>query len=120
MNSSNDIFETLYRGRAQYRVLHRAVRMGWVRAIRNFAGGDFFTGRLEPQDGWFWWFKPFSKLKTAFCEYWTSIIIKISMIYVSKVSGQFMASLTQNYWSLYLIIHCKDFFEMFSMEEHKS
>ena len=30
--------------------------------------GDFFTRRWEPEEEWFWWFEPFSKLKTAFCE----------------------------------------------------
>ena len=38
----------------------------------------------EPEEEWFWQFKPFSKLKTAFREYWTSIKIKINMICVSK------------------------------------
>ena len=31
-----------------------------------------------------WLFEPFSKLKTAFCEYWTSIEMKINMTCVSK------------------------------------
>ena len=47
-------------------------------------GGIFFTGWKEPEDEWFWQFEPFSKLKTAFCEYWTSIKIKINMTCVSK------------------------------------
>ena len=46
--------------------------------------GDFFTRWWEPNEEWFWRFKNFSKLKTAFCEYWTLIKIKISMICVSK------------------------------------
>ena len=37
----------------------------------------------EPEE-WFWWFEPFSKLKTAFCEYWTSIKTKTNMTCVSK------------------------------------
>ena len=35
--------------------------------------GDFFTGLREPKEAWFWRFKPFSKLKTAFRECWTSM-----------------------------------------------
>ena len=46
--------------------------------------GDLFTRWQEPEEEWFWRFKIFSKLKTAFCEYWTIIKIKISMICVSK------------------------------------
>ena len=30
------------------------------------------------------WWQPFSKLKTTFCKYWTSIIIKIGMTFVYK------------------------------------
>ena len=37
--------------------------------------GDFFTGWREPEEYWLWWFEPFSKLKTAFCECWISIKI---------------------------------------------
>ena len=42
-------------------------------------GGIFFTGGKEPEEEWFWRFETFSKLKAAFCEYWTSIKIKINM-----------------------------------------
>ena len=49
-----------------------------------WGGGIFFTGWREPEEEWFWEFKPFSKLKTAFCEYWTSIKIEINMTCVSK------------------------------------
>ena len=52
--------------------------------IRNFAGGYFFTGWREPNEDWFWQFEPFSMLKVAFCEYGTSIKIKIDMIWASK------------------------------------
>ena len=38
----------------------------------------------EPEEEWFWPFEPFPKLKTAFCEYWTPIKIKISMTCVYK------------------------------------
>ena len=48
------------------------------------AGGIFFTRWWEPDKEWLWWFENFSKLKTAFCEYWTSIKTKISVICVSK------------------------------------
>ena len=41
--------------------------------IQNFAGGILLIGWQEPEEEWFWQFKPFSKLKTALCEYWTSI-----------------------------------------------
>ena len=40
--------------------------------------GDFFTGCWELEE-WFWPFKPFKMVKTASCEYWTSIKIKISI-----------------------------------------
>ena len=45
----------------------------------------FFTGWREPEE-WFWWFEHFSKLKTAFCEYWTSLKIKINMACMCKES----------------------------------
>ena len=47
--------------------------------------GYFFTGWREPEEEWFWWFEPFSKLKIAFCEYGTSIKIKINMACVQRV-----------------------------------
>ena len=56
----------------------------WGRENRRFYWGTFFTGSKEPEDEWFWWFEPFLKLKTAFCEYWTSIKIKINMTCLSK------------------------------------
>ena len=37
-----------------------------------------FTRWREPEE-WFWQFKPIKMLKTAFCEYWSSIKIKINM-----------------------------------------
>ena len=46
--------------------------------------GDFFMGWWEPEEEWFSRFKPFSKLKSAFYEYWTSIKIKISMTCMFK------------------------------------
>ena len=42
------------------------------RGNRKFYWGDFFTEWRKPEEEWFWRFGLFSKLKTAFCEYWTS------------------------------------------------
>ena len=42
-----------------------------------FPGGDNLRSDFEKLE-------PFSKLKTAFCKYWTPIKIKISMTYLSK------------------------------------
>ena len=42
-------------------------------------------GGVEAEEEWFWPYEPFLKLKTAFCEYWTSIKIKISMNFVQRV-----------------------------------
>ena len=39
----------------------------------------FFIAWWDSEDEWFWLFKSFSKLKTTFTIYWTSIKIKISM-----------------------------------------
>ena len=51
----------------------------WGRRIIYFARREiFFTQRWEPEEQWFWPFKPFSKLTTA------SFKIKISMICVYK------------------------------------
>ena len=47
--------------------------------------GYLFTGWRESEEEWFWWFEPFSKLKIAFCEYGTSIKIKINMACVQRV-----------------------------------
>ena len=47
------------------------------RGIGNFAEGEFFT-KCWGSEEWFWPFKPFSKLKTAFYEYWTPIKIKLA------------------------------------------
>ena len=41
--------------------------------------GNFFTMWREPEEEWFWQFEPFSKPKTAFCEDWKSVKIKIKM-----------------------------------------
>ena len=39
---------------------------------------DFFVGWWKSVQEWFWPFKPFSKLKTPFCKYWTSIKPKLA------------------------------------------
>ena len=44
----------------------------------------FFIDCWESDEEWSWPFEPFSKLKTTFCKYWTSIKIKIGMICVYK------------------------------------
>ena len=65
-----------------FRVFHIVKRGGGVN--RKFWESDnFFTGWQEPEER-FWPFEPSSKLKTAFCEYKTSIKIKISMTCVYK------------------------------------
>ena len=55
----------------------------------NTAGGNFFTGWWEPEEEWFWFwrFEPFSKVKTAFCEYWTSIEIKLTWRFLFSGRG---------------------------------
>ena len=50
--------------------------------ISIFDGGDGTWGRLISYS------EPFSNLKTAFCEYWTLIKIKISMNCVQRVQNE--------------------------------
>ena len=45
-------------------------------------GKDFFVGWWAFEDEWFWPFESFSKLKTAFCKYWTLIKINVSLTFV--------------------------------------
>ena len=52
--------------------------------VNNFIVGKFFTRWREPEEAWFRQFEPFSKLKTAFCEYWISIKMNINMTCVFK------------------------------------
>ena len=59
--------------------------------------GDFFTRWWEPEEEWFWQFGNFSKLKTAFCEYWSSIKFKISIICVSK-EYEIKTKMVQEQW----------------------
>ena len=49
------------------------------RELEILLGENFFTRWREPEEEWFCQFKLFSKLKTAFCEYWTSTKIKVNM-----------------------------------------
>ena len=63
----------------------------------KFCQGNFLIEWWEPEEGWFWQFKPFSKLKTAFCEYWTSIKIKISTTCVSK-EYEIKTKMVQEQW----------------------
>ena len=63
---------------------------GWgnfvpVETNGKFCLGIFFIGWWEPEEEWFWPFKPFLKLKTTFCKYWRLIKIKISKTCVYKV-----------------------------------
>ena len=37
----------------------------------NFAWGVFFIEWWGSDEEWFWQFKPFLKLKTTLCKYWT-------------------------------------------------
>ena len=63
----------------------RTVKVGrgekYFEHFENFAAGNFFTGWWKPEEESFLQFEPSSKLKTAFCEYWTSICkIKTKMV----------------------------------------
>ena len=46
----------------QSRVFQMVVRGGGV-GIPEIYWGDYFTRWRDPKEDWFWWFKPFSKLK---------------------------------------------------------
>ena len=59
--------------------------------------GDFFTRWWEPEEEWFLRFENFWKLKTTFCEYWTSIKIKIIMICVSE-EYEIKTKMVQEQW----------------------
>ena len=73
-----------------FRVFQIGVRGGWENPssggleLEILPGGDLFNGWRVPEEQWSWRFKPFSKLKIALSEYWTSIKIKINMTCVSK------------------------------------
>ena len=56
---------------------------GWGEIFPSEGGSEILLGGffylVKETSGVIWRFKPFSKLKTALCEYWTSIKIKINM-----------------------------------------
>ena len=54
------------------------------RGMGNLPRGNFSVGWWESGKEWFLPLKPFSKLKTTFCKYWTLIKIKISKTCVCK------------------------------------
>ena len=83
LHNSSKIKQKKNKLRLNCRVFQMTIRNG-EGGIRNFAGGNIFTGQWEPGEEWFWPFEPFLKLETDFCEFWTSIKIKISMTCVSK------------------------------------
>ena len=69
------------------------------RGMGNFGTRNFFMSWRESDEEWFWSSEPFSKLKTTFCKYWTSIKIKISMTYVHKEYGTWtMTTAKKNWW----------------------
>ena len=82
------------------------------RGIGNFTWGIFFLlGKFcwwESDKEWFCTSEPFSKLKTRFCKYWTSIKIKISTtcmyrdykFEIKMVQEQWL----QQKWSLYGVL----------------
>ena len=61
------------------RALHRVFQIAVRREIRNFAEGEFFLLVVRSKGGVILIIQTFHKAKTAFCEYCTSIKIKISM-----------------------------------------
>ena len=77
---------------SQHRVFLIALMGVGVRVALNRT--DFFTGWWEPHSNLF---KLFSKLKAAFCEYWTSIKIKISMTCVYK-EYEIRTKMVQKQW----------------------
>ena len=77
--------------------------------LENFTGVNFFIGCWEPEEEWFWLFKPFSKLKMTFCKYWASSKIKISMTcqykeYEVKIEIVQEQGLQLRKWSFYWVI----------------
>ena len=67
---------------------------GW--RVSEILLGKFF---YQVKGTWFWPSEPFSKLKTDFCEYWTSIKIKINMTWVSK-EYEIKPKMEQEQWLL--------------------
>ena len=79
-------------------------------------GKIFLPGGENLKEEWFWQSELFSKLKTAFCAYWTSIQIKISMTCVSR-EHEIKTKMVQKQWrqlglqleNLYLLRRGDDF-----------
>ena len=70
---------------------------------------DCFAGWWESEEECFWPFKPFSKLKTAICKYWTLIKIKIGMTCVCKAYEGKM-KIVQEHWlqlEMKFVLACK-------------
>ena len=70
-----------------------------------FLLGWIFFGWWESHE-WFWPIKSFSKLKTSFCKYWTSIKIKICMACLYKdyeVKWRWNRRNGCFYWRFYLV-----------------
>ena len=64
----------------------------------KFAGvGEFFYRKLGTWGGMILTIRTFLKVKTAFCEYWTLIKIKITMIYVYK-EYEIKTKMVQEHW----------------------
>ena len=94
---------------------------GW-KIMGNFAAGNFFMNWWESDEEWFWSRKTFSKLKTTFHRYWTSIEIIICMTCMYRVlkkkkkkvqglkllSQNIIICTTQNtlYYLSYIIMNC--------------
>ena len=64
------------------------LRQGFANSGKGLGEGNrkfywatiFFTRRREPEEELFWRFEPFSKLKTAFHECWTSLKSKLTFV----------------------------------------
>ena len=78
-------------------IASRGGRLPPVGGMGNLAGRNFFIGWLESEDEWLWASEPFSKLKTTFCKYWTSIKIKISITFVFK-ENEVKIKIVQEQW----------------------
>ena len=64
----------------------------------KFAGvGEFFYRKLGTWGGMILTIRTFLKVKTAFCEYWTLIKIKITMIYVYE-EYEIKTKMVQEHW----------------------
>ena len=77
--NEKNVFTHVYHKWWSYdKVFQIAIRRGGKRGGEGVEGiiRNFFTGWWEPEEEWFWRLELFSKLKTAFCEYWTSIKFK--------------------------------------------